>query len=238
MTRWIVALAIVLSTCSVLAPSRVHAQAYDDSYQTWLSVAVQGNVTPDWTLYIDLNWRFWDDFGPYQQLYRPAVAYRVAPGMHVWLGYGWTPSWSRDEVLTDEHRIWEQWTWDLQGLEGGLKIFFRSRLEQRFRPEISSDVGIRFRQFARVLVPFARDFPVHLSLWDEVFIGLNDAGLSAGGLWQRLGFDQNRLFVGVGWNVVPGQLRLEAGYMNHWIVRPTQDEVHHVAMLNGFVTIQ
>lgn len=220
-----------------LAPARARAQAYDDSYQTWASLTVQGEVTPDLVLYIDLNWRFWDDFAPYQQLYRPGIGYRIAPGMHVWLAYAWTPSWSRTGDFTDEHRIWEQWTYDIPGLPDGLKVYLRSRLEQRFRPETSSDVALRFRQMARVLVPFARDFPLSLSLWDEAFVGLSDAGNSAGGLWQRAGFDQNRLFLGISWTPMP-TVRIEAGYLNHWIVRPTQDEVHHVLAINGFVTFR
>lgn len=224
--------------CAMIPTPRAAAQAYESSYQTWASLTVQGEVTPDLVLYVDLNWRFYDDFHPYQQLYRPGLGVRIADGMHVWLAYAWTPSWNDARQYVDEHRIWEQWTYDVPDLPGGLRFYLRSRLEQRFRPELSSDVALRFRQFARVLVPFAQSLPLHLSLWDEAFVALSDAGLSAGGLWQRVGFDQNRLFVGISWNVAPG-VRVEAGYLNHWIVRPTAtDEVHHVAALNAFVTIR
>jgi hypothetical protein len=233
----IVGAALVAALTCLAAPS-AHAQAYESSAQTWLSVTVQGNVTPDLVLYIDLNWRFYDDFHPYQQLYRPGIGLRIDEGMYVWLAYAWTPSWSASRELIDEHRVWEQWSYDVPGLPGGVRFYLRSRLEQRARPALSSDVALRFRQLARVLVPLVRDLPLHLSLWDEAFVPLTDAGLSEGGLWQRAGFDQNRLFVGLSWSAAPG-VRIEAGYLNHWIVRDgSTDEVHHVAAVNGFVTIQ
>lgn len=230
---------ILMAWVTSLVPMHASAQAFDDAYQTWTSVTVQGNVTPDVQLYADLNWRFYDDFHPYQQLYRPGIGLRLTDGMYAYLAYAWTPSWNAERQFVDEHRIWEQWAYDIPGLPDGLRVFLRTRLEQRFRPELSSDVALRLRQFVRVLVPFARDFPVHLSLWDEAFFALSDAGLSSGsGLWQSAGFDQNRLFLGLGWNLVPGELRIEAGYLNHWIVRPRVDTIHHVLAINAFVTIR
>jgi hypothetical protein len=221
-----------------LVPFEASAQAFDHTYQTWTSVTVQGNVTPDVQLYVDANWRFYDDFHPFQQLYRPGIGLRLTDGMVAYLAYAWTPSWNAERRFIDEHRIWEQWAYDIPGLPDGLRLFFRTRFEQRFRPELSSDVALRMRQFVRVLVPFARDFPVHLSLWDEVFFALSDAGLSSdGGLWQRAGFDQNRIFFGVGWNIVPRELRIEAGYLNQWIVRHGTDIVNHALMVNAFVTV-
>ncbi|MDQ3036218.1 MAG: DUF2490 domain-containing protein [Myxococcota bacterium] len=231
------ALALVLATAAAM-PARASAQAYEASYQTWTSLTVQGNVTPDLALYVDLNWRFYDDFHPYQQLYRPGLGYRIAPGMYVWLAYAWTPSWNDARQFVDEHRIWEQWSYDVPGLPSGIRWYSRVRLEQRFRPELSSDVALRLRFMSRVLVPFAPDLPLHLSLWDEAFVPVTNAGQSAGGLWQRIGFDQNRLFVGVGWNVVPPQVRIELGYLNHWIVSHAgTDVVHHAVALNAFVTV-
>ena len=77
-----------------LGPSDASAQAYEDTYQTWASTTIQGNVTPDVQLYVDLNGRFYDDFHPFQLLVRPAIGLRLADGMYAWIGYGWTPSWN------------------------------------------------------------------------------------------------------------------------------------------------
>lgn len=226
------------------AGARARAQAYDASYQTWASLTLAGDAHPDVQLYVDLNGRFYDDFHPFQILVRPAIGVRLSPGMHAWLGYGWTPSWSATRLFTDEHRIWEQWTWDVPGLPDGLRFFLRTRLEQRMRPEIGSDVALRLRQMVRVIVPFARGSEWGLSLWDEAFVGLTDSAHAAdpvagrtAALWQRAGFDQNRLFVGLSWGAAPG-VRVEAGYLNHWVVREGRDDVHHVGAINGFVTFR
>jgi hypothetical protein len=214
------------------------AQAHQHSYQTWTSLTVQGHVSPDFQLYLDVNFRFYDDFHPFQMLFRPGFGLRVGEHMWAYVAYAWTPSWTAQHEFVDEHRIWEQWTWDPSGLPDGMRVFVRTRLEQRFRPEVGPDVALRLRQFLRLLVPFGRGSPIHLSLWDEAFIGLTDAGDAMGRLWQRLGFDQNRLVAGLGWNAADG-VRIEAGYMNHWVVRHTgTDEIHHVLAINGFWTFR
>lgn len=230
---------LVLALCSV--PGIARAQAYAESYQTWLSLTLQGNVTPDVQLYVDLNGRFYDfddELHPFQILIRPAVGLRLSEGMYAWLGYGWTPTWSPQHAFVDEHRVWEQWSFDIPGLPGGVRVFLRTRLEQRARPTISSDVALRLRQFARVLVPLVHGVPVHLSLWDEAFVALTDSSTSAGAQWQAMGFDQNRLFVGVSISPADG-VRVEVGYLSHWNVRHTStDLVRHVLAVNAFATIR
>ncbi|MCZ7683053.1 MAG: DUF2490 domain-containing protein [Sandaracinaceae bacterium] len=103
-------------------------------------------------------------------------------------------------------------------------------LEQRLRTEGDVDVGLRLRLMARVQAPITRSRELLVVVWDEAFVGLNDTAWG-----QRGGFDQNRFFVGVGWQVIPAQLRLELGYTNQWIVRAATDPVNHIAALNAFV---
>jgi hypothetical protein len=230
--------ALWLSVAGVLCrPATVEAQAFEAAYQTWTSMTIQALVHPDLQIYFDANLRLYDDFHPYQVLLRPGLGARIGDGMWITLAYAWTPSWNAEREFVDEHRIWEQWTWDPSGLPGRMRLFVRTRFEQRFRPALSSDVALRVRQFVRLLVPYTPDSPLHLSLWDEAFVALTDSGDATGRLWQRLGFDQNRLFLGVGWNASDG-VRIEIGYLNHWIVRPGTDDVHHALMVNGFVTIR
>ncbi len=210
--------------------------AYHDSYQTWTSLTVQGHATRELQLYADVTARFYDDSHPYQPTARPALGFRLEDGMYVWAGYAWTPGWNARRQFIDEHRAWQQWSYDIPGLPAGLRVLVRSRFEQRVRPE-SGRVALRARQFARLLVPFAPGSPVHLSLWDEIFFALSDAANTDGSFWQRTGVEQNRIFVGLGWSVEPG-LRIEAGYLNHWIIRPQADEIHHVLSINVLTTVR
>jgi hypothetical protein len=219
----------------IAAPQLAQADPIEHAYQTWTSVTLQGDVAKNVILYGDVHARFYDDFRPFQILVRPALGYRFYDRCAAWVGYGWTPSFSPspDNEFTDEHRIWEQLTWDGPKLPDGMKLFVRSRLEQRFRDGDPVDVGLRFRQMARLITPFVADSPFHLSVWDEVFFSLNEVG-AEDKPWQIPGFDQNRLFVGPG-AYLTDKVRLEVGYLNHWVNKPTADKVDHAVSINAAV---
>jgi hypothetical protein len=231
------------ATLAALAPAPARAQeALDEQYETWVGMFITGPIHGDLFTISDLHYRAWDDFSPHWVLIRLGVGLRLMDGMFAVLGYAWTPSWrARDaEGFTDEHRIWEQWQWEIRDAPSRFRFQLRTRLEQRFRTQIPLDVAVRLRQFLRLSIGIDRDERVWFVLWDELFFGLNDAG--AGELrepYQRAGFDQNRLFVGWALQAVPGTLRFELGYFNQWIRRPGNpagDAVNHTAMLNAFVS--
>jgi hypothetical protein len=233
---WIAA----LLSMAFLGGGRARAQeiggATDDQYETWLGGFFSGPIAGPLFTHSDLHYRVWDNFTPHWILVRPGISLRVIDGMFVTVGYAWTPSWGgRDGArFTDEHRIWEQWMWDLPHEETGIRGQIRVRLEERFRSEV--EVGMRLRIMGRFSVPLTPDRAFTFVLWDEVFAMLNDTTVTR---YQAAGFDQNRLFFGFGWQVVPTTLRFEAGYFNQWIRRPDNDRgdaVNHTAMLNTYVS--
>lgn len=217
----------------VLAPSEARGESPEDAFQTWTSVLAQGNPTKTTQVVFDGHLRLYDDFSPFQVLLRIMGGLRLADGMYAGAGYGWTPSFSPEGDFTDEHRAFEQWHFDVPGLGGGTRVYLRTRLEQRFRPA-REGVGFRFRQMARAIAPLSPGWPVGLSVWDELFVGLNDAG--GEGPWQRAGLDQNRLFFGPSWSASPA-FRLEVGYLNHWVFRPDTDAMNHAFMTNAFLSL-
>lgn len=233
-----------------LSPSRVEAQsegrAIDPQYQTWLGFFFQGPIAGDLFFQADVHYRTFPDFFPNWILLRPALALRLMDGMFVSLGYAWTPSWSSQSAsMVDEHRIWEQWMYDFPlDAQSGIRFQIRTRVEQRIRHPRGpngeeAQLGLRLRQMVRVQVPLTTDRAWLFVLWDEMFFMLSEAGSAETNIWQRPGFDQNRLFGGIGYVVIPGVLRLELGYFNQWIHRhdhPRGDLVNHVAMLNTFVS--
>ncbi len=219
---------IVILLLGLALPSA--ALAIDQSYQTWTSVAVHKALSENWALYFDANGRFYHDFDTAQVLLRPGVMRKLNDQFSLYLAYAWTPAWSDDDAdMTDEHRIWQQLTWNSGGK---LSLFSRSRLEQRFRPGNSSDVGVRFREFVRLLWRATEHFGI--SLWDEVFIDLNHAENHDGRRWQRFGLDQNRVFAGPSfW--LPAGVRIEVGYLNQYIDLTAPQQMRHILALNGFV---
>lgn len=233
------ALTSMLGAATALAPSEADAQAssLDTRYQTWFAGFLHGPVTGDLWLWTDLHLRLYDVFEPAAILIRPGVSWRVADTVWLTLGYAWTPSWRRtmeprswgDLDFTSEHRIWQQALWAPSHAESRTAYQVRVRVEERFRDQGPFDVGVRLRIFVRGQVALDAEGVVILGLWDEVFVPLSD---SAWG--QRAGFDQNRLFVGFGFNVAP-RIRIDVGYTNQWIPRDGVDAVNHIAALNTFV---
>ena len=88
---------------------------------------------------------------------------------------------------------------------------------------------------ARLSVPLTTDRALLAVAWDELFVMLNDTTVTT---YQHAGFDQNRVFVGLGHQVVPGVLRFELGYFHQFIRRPNNDLgdlMNHTAMLNTYI---
>jgi hypothetical protein len=225
-------LALVLTTRAEVARAQ---DALDDQYETWFGGFFGGPIAGPLYTHSDVHYRGWDDFSPHWILVRPGLSLRLMDGMFVTLGYAWTPSWGARgaERFTDEHRIWEQWMWEIADGPSAIRFQIRTRVEERFRSEV--EVGMRLRQMLRLSVPLTPDRALTFVLWDEAFFDLNDTTVTR---YQRAGFGQNRLFCGFGWQVVPATLRFEAGYFNQWIQRagnPLGDAVNHTAMLNTYV---
>ena len=231
-------LAGVVLACLTVAPP-ASAQSLAHSYETWLAVFAHGPLAGDLWLWVDVQPRLYERFEPQAVLLRPGLSWRVTPELFLTAGYAWTPSWSRgsDEErgwgeldFVDEHRSWQQGLYAVTDPASGLAGQVRVRLEQRARTEGDLDVGVRLRVFVRGQVPMTSARDVLVVLWNESFVALNDTRWG-----QRGGFDQNRLFAGLGWQAIAGQLRLELGYLNRWSVRAGVDPVNHAVALNAFV---
>lgn len=215
-------------------PTLASAESIDDLGQ-WTAIFAQGDVGHEECGDSDLRWwfdgqlRLFDDPGGFgQSLIRPGIGYKLSENAAVWAGYAWIRTSPPGTVPTfDEQRSWQQVTTSHE-LDLG-KLDLRSRLEERF-VETGSEMGWRFRQLAALRRPFA-DPRYTFVAWDEVFFHLNDTDWGA-----RDGFDQNRAFLGLGWR--PDQestWRIETGYMNQFVHRPTQDELsNHILSINLF----
>ena len=211
----------------------ITAQTIDDVGQ-WNALFTQGKLAPGnpdsrlrW--WFDGHYRLFDDnngFG--QSIIRPGIGMDVGKNSALWAGYGWIRSSPISGDDTDEHRIWQQWTWSKK--IDPFKVALRTRFEQRFF-ESSDDTGLRIRQFARFqknLGPCSRRTFV---VWDELFIALNDTDFG-----QRSGFDQNRIFIGFGMKPHHNSnWRVEVGYMNQTVNQsgPT-NRSNHILAVNVF----
>jgi len=205
------------------------AQVIDDFGQ-WNAFFMQDKVDSNSKLrwWFDGHYRMFDDtdgFG--QSIVRPGLGWDIGENSTLWAGYGWIHTSPIVGDDTDEHRLWQQWTWSKKCEP--FKFAMRTRFEQRI-VESSDDTGLRLRQFFR----FQKDLNDRslFVVWDEIFIGLNDTDFG-----QRAGFDQNRMFVGFGLKNRTKTWRTEVGYMLQTVNRQGGiDRSNHILAVNLFRT--
>ena len=201
-----------------------------EDWQTWGAVIATGALAEphhNVEYWLEGQGRFNDDSSRFNQgIVRAALGYRVAERAVLWMGYGYIPNdppQQRDNVI--EHRIFQQLTWSCAEPLLGFSLASRSRVEQR-TIEGADDTGWRLRQFVKLTRPFAQHPRWYWSLWDELFLNLNDTDWGADG-----GIDQNRVFAGVGYRLAPNA-RAEVGYMNQLVRREQRDDAsNHITSL-------
>lgn len=231
---------------TLLAPALIHAQDREPDYQQWVQVFAEGNldvVTEGLRLAMDIHARRANApqlcmDGVCQEspntllIFRPSVGYSLGPKATFSLGYAWVPNLFDDADVRAtrnfrEHRIWEQY----QGrfVFGRADLTVRTRVEQRFRSDGpgKGDVGHRLRQLLRFSWTLVAGKPYQLIVADELFLHLNETAYRT-----EPGVDQNRAFVGVGYQAT-SDLRVELGYMNVYVHRYTDaQQINHVFATN------
>lgn len=147
-----------------------------------------------------------------QYTWRAAVGRQLGAHWSAWAGYSHaevdTPLTSRPYR---EHRPFAQLAWT--DTAQGFSLTGRLRVEDRLL-NTGSDAGLRTRHLARISHPLADSARLSGVLWDEVFLNWNDTDFGS-----RRGFDQNRLFGGVGWRHSE-TVRWETGYLHNFNHRP------------------
>lgn len=222
--------AIFCLIAGVFTSAPVKAQSIDDT-GLWLVYLDSGNADriglPGERLkyWFDAQARFLDDADGYaQSLIRPGLGWSVSEDAAVWGGYAWVHTEPVSGNAFVEDRLWQQWTWNPS--RDDVAFAMRSRFEQRW-VETGDDVGLRWRQLWRGQKTIAAAPQFSLIGWNEVFINTNDTDWGA-----RKGLDQNRVFVGFGYNCPHSDWRTEIGYLNQAINRPGgTDSVNHILSL-------
>lgn len=210
----------LIAALFALTANAAHAEVDNDN-RIWLNFNAQGKLpvgTLNWYAELQSRWREnGQDFD--QLLIRPAVFYKLSERSGLWLGYANVQTRTAQSGTREEHRIWEQFSYTFK--LGPATLQSRTRLEQRAL-DSGDDIGHRIRQMFRVTMPLEQSPKFSLVGSNEVFVNLNDTDWG-----MRSGFDQNRLFFGVGYSFT-SNFRLEAGYLNQYVDTATVDRRNHV----------
>lgn len=132
-----------------------------------------------------------------------------------------------------ENRLWQQAQWQLpiesiNVFPAGLELYYRARFEERFVSNVSG-MMVRTRHRLNTIMPLRGSKQWYFRGWNEVFLNvLNQPE------WPRGNFEQNRLFLGLGFKPRPGN-RLEAGYQVRYMnLEDRPDRIDHILFLQWY----
>ena len=205
----------------------------------WLGYFNQTRLTDKWGIWLDLHARRTDFLDRWStQIIRPGITYYLNDHVRLTAGYAYARSFPAAGLHTirPENRLWQQvlWTSRRKRLQTQQWI----RLEERFNHKIANDAlqdgynfNFRFRYLLNLMVPLNHDFIEAKTL----FLAFNDEiHINAGKQITYNLFDQNRFFVGLGYQFTKG-LNMQVGYMNQFQQLPSGNHFNSNNVLRIFV---
>jgi len=215
---------IAFSLCLLLSFGvPTHAQNADS--QLWTMLVLNKRYKSGLRLYGEIQPRLGTDYSRTSQLLiRSAVGYQISGNFSAWIGYGWTPSFSPE--FNNEDRWFGQLLWEDK--IGTYRMINRTRLEIRSISGVGEE-SIRLRHQTRLSKPLVDKSPWIGIFSNELFWNINNTALGPEG-----GFDQYRVFFGVGYNVNK-TVRTELGYQATFLNRArTPDDLRQDILLLTF----
>lgn len=227
----------------------IHAQRQStDNLNGWFMYFGDHKFTDKWGVHIEAQLRRNEVVTKGQQLLlRTGLNYHFNSNVFATVGYCFVETYPYGEFAVKasfpEHRLWEQV--QIKTQLSKIEWVSRFRLEQRFSQLPVSNAGIfepgdavytnRFRLLNRFSIPFKGekidDKSLYLSAYDEIFINFGEnVGMNL--------LDQNRAYLALGYKI-PKIGRLELGYMNQLVIRPSglQVEYNHTVQVAVISTL-
>lgn len=222
MFRSIIIAGIIFLIC-FYSPHQARAQSTEkqihEREQLWLAYFNQTRFSQRWGLWTDIHLRMTDHFvdRPFQFLFRPALTYFIKDNLRINLGYALVqhfPGKGLNTIRT-EHRPWQQVWWNQKYT--GVTTLQWLRLEQRFNEKVIADkkyVGYNYNFRVRYNFSFFIPLKGTELAANTPFVAIaNEVFLNFGDKITYNTFDQNRLFVGFGYQFTT-HLNTQLGYMN------------------------
>ena len=204
---------------SVTSFAQTPTKTVHNREQAWVAYFNQTRLTDKWGLWLDVHYRMTDNFvsRPLQLLIRPGVTYFIKDNLRATAGYGLIEHYPAKGLQTTrtEHRIWQQISWNQKYPRLATTQWLR--LEERYNEKVANDVKTgRYIYTWRTRYNFSFFVPLkgndigpkvpYVALQNELF-------LSFGKNVVYNTFDQNRLFIGMGYQF-NSNLNAQLGYMN------------------------
>lgn len=189
----------------------------DDS-NLWINANASGKIGEKTLAYMEVQPRMVDDWGHVgATLFRAALGYSMTDKWSLWGGYGVIP-WNFPNSFM-ENRPYLQSTYTIN--HGRFTFINRTRMEFRLI-ENRQETALRARHLLRTLYNFDEVNKLFFVVWDELFYNFNTVPGSTNKIsaTPHEGFDQNRIFVGLGRKFGEKSNHfVEGGYLNQYVVR-------------------
>lgn len=213
----------ILLFTSFIMLSQTAARAQENDLNGWGVITSSIETGEKTFIWLEAQPRFTNDISRLGQLLlRTGVGYKVDKKTSVVLGYAYIFTDPVGPSSSNEHRIWQQLSFNVFGDGNGVTLKGRSRLEQRIF-EGSGDVGVRFRQQLNLSVPLNEKLKA--VFYTEPFITLNTTSIG-----QRDGLNVWRNFAGLSFPISKN-VSLSPGYLNQYVPRVGEDRIDHVAVV-------
>ena len=213
---------ISLGSILLCSPDLTHAQTapkqIQEQGQVWLGYFNQTRLSEKFSLWLDLHVRRTDLLERWSTpIIRPGVTFHLPHHINLTAGYAYISHYPAAGLQTvrPEHRSWQQLSWTRRVKKLQMMQWVRS--EQRFNRKVANDALVdgynfnyRLRYLLSIFIPLKGDFIEA----DTPFFAFNDEiHINAGKQITYNYFDQNRFFVGIGYQFSK-TLNAQLGYMN------------------------
>lgn len=201
--------------------AQVQQSAWAASFNTF-------GLVGKWSLHFDAQVRSTDNVKEVQSiLLRPGINYHINKSWVATAGYAYIPARRTIGNLSEllpEHRAWQQLVYNHKWSR--VASAYRLRFEQRFLPVVNYNLAdmwkdghqpaYRLRYFMRHVLPLKKvdafTKGIFFALQDEVFMNTGNKNNVNGRT-----FDQNRLYLALGYRLPHTKIDLEGGYINQYI---------------------
>ncbi len=232
----------LLTVVIVMVTGTIFAQTkeFETREQTWFGYFNQTRFTKRSGIWLDLHLRFTNNFIEQTNLsiIRAGYTYYLSDQVRLTAGYGYMTQYGLTDGEPDvpEHRPWQQIQWTEK--KKGFNMMQWFRIDERFRTEVrdgkltdSYNFNWRFRY------NLALTFPLKGKIIQAKtpFLFFNDEILiNAGKNIVNNYFDQNRLFLGLGYQFT-AHLNAHLGYMYIFQQLPAGNKYANINTIRFFV---
>jgi hypothetical protein len=217
MKKIFILLVFIVAACQ-LSVAQQAPKTVNEHSQVWAAYFNQTRLSNKWGLWLDVHARRADFLDRWNTLiFRPGLTYYLNDHVRLTAGYAYVSHYpaSSTAPVRPEHRPWQQVLWTSRSKK--LQTLQWVRLEERFNRKVANNelldeyaFNFRVRYQITLMVPLKGDF---IQQGTPFFVIGDELHINAGKQITYNYFDQNRFFVGLGYQFSK-TMNAQLTYMN------------------------